>query len=63
MRGPSMKIHVDPDAKPVAHTKPVPIALHCYDQVIGDMKRDIAMGVLEYVPFNETVRAVTLWLS
>ena len=55
MRGPPMKIHVDPDAKPVAHTKPAPIPLHYYDQVIADIKRDIAMGVLEYAPFNEPV--------
>ena len=55
MRGPPMKIHVDPDAKPVANTKPAPIPLHYYDQVIADIKRDIAMGVLEYAPFNEPV--------
>ena len=55
MRGPPMKIHVDPEAKPVAHIKPVPIPLHYYDQVISDIKRDIAMGVLEYAPFNEPV--------
>ena len=55
MRGPPMKIHVYPDAKPVAHTKPAPIPLHYYDKLRADIKRDIAMGVLEYAPFNEPV--------
>ena len=52
---PPLKIHVDADAKPVVRLKPGFIPLHQYDRVIADLKRDIAMGVLERPPVNEPV--------
>ena len=55
MNGPLLKIHVDPDAKPVAVHKPASVPLHFQDQVIADLKRDIVLGVLEYPPMNEPV--------
>ena len=55
MSGPEMKIHVNPDAKPVAVHKMPSIPLHHEDLVIADIKRDIALGVLEYPPANEPV--------
>ncbi len=48
-----MKIHVDPDATPVACLKPGFIPLHLYDAVIADLEKDLALGVLERPPINE----------
>ena len=53
--GPHMKIHVDPDVEPVVDYKPSVIPLHVEEQVIADLRRDIAMGVLEPAPMNEPV--------
>ena len=52
---PPLEIHVDPEAEPVAHLKTGFIPLHLYDQVMADLKRDIAMKVLEPHPINEPV--------
>ena len=52
---PPLAIHVEENAVPVVHHKPGFIPLHHYDQVIADLRRDIAMGVLEYPPLNEPV--------
>ena len=52
---PPLKIHVHKDAIPVVHHKPGFIPLHFYDEVISDLRRDIAMGVLEVPPLNEPV--------
>ena len=52
---PPLKIHVDPSATPVTCLKPGFIPLHQYDEVIEDLHRDLAMGVLEYPPMNELV--------
>ena len=52
---PPLKIHVDANVKPVVRLKPGFIPLHQYDQVIADLKGDIAMGVLERPPINEPV--------
>ena len=52
---PPLKIHVNADAEPVAHLKTGFIPLHLYDLVMADLKRDIAMGVLERHPINEPV--------
>lgn len=39
---PPLKIHVDPQAEPVAHLKTGFVPLHLYDLVMADLKRDIA---------------------
>ena len=53
MEGPPIQIHVDPNAKPVCLTKPAPIPLHWQERVEEELNRDVAMGVLERVPFGE----------
>ena len=55
MGGPPLKIHVDPDAKPVACLKPGFIPLNLYDHVIADIKKDITLGVCQWPPYNEPV--------
>ena len=55
MSGPPVEIHVDPDATPrVCHT-PARIPLHWREQVLQDIKRDQALGILEEVPYGEPV--------
>ena len=55
MNGPPIEIHMDPDATPrVCHT-PSRIPLHWQDQVEQDIKRDVALGILEKVPYGEPV--------
>ena len=39
MLGPPMKIHIDPEAEPVATHKPIPIPLHWRDQVEKTQQR------------------------
>ena len=50
---PEMKLHVSPDAKPINLRTPAPVALHWLDQVKEDLDRDVALGVLERVPYGE----------
>ena len=55
MSGPPVEIHVDPDAQPrVCHT-PAQIPLHWQEQVEEDIQRDVALGILEKVPYGEPV--------
>ena len=49
MTGPYLRLHVDPNATPVAHHKPIPIALHHEEKVHQDILDDIQLGVLEEV--------------
>ena len=49
MSGPYLRLHVDPDATPVAHHKPIPIPLHHEEKTHQDILDDIQMGVLEEV--------------
>ena len=53
MKGPPIQIHVNPDAKPVRFTKPVPVPLHLRDQVEQALNDDVEMEVLERVPYGE----------
>lgn len=50
MSGPPMKLMIDPNATPVAHQNPIPIALHFFDPVKQDLQRDICLDVVEPVP-------------
>ena len=55
MSGPPIEIHVDPNAQPkVCHT-PARIPLHWQEQVERDIRRDVALGILEEVPYGEPV--------
>jgi hypothetical protein len=44
---PPLRIHVKPDAEPVAVHKPSTIPAHWLDQVRQEVEQDIALGVLE----------------
>ena len=48
-----MKFHIDPEAKPVAFRKPVPVPLCWQDQVETELNDDVTIGVLERVPHGE----------
>jgi len=53
MTGPPIKLHIDPNAKPVTMRTPAPVPLHWQEQVEKDLNRDVALGVLERVPHGE----------
>ena len=59
MSGPPMKIHVNPNAMPVAIHKPISIPHHWRAQVKADLKRDMKLGILEKVPMG----VPTTWQS
>ena len=50
-----LKLHVNPDAKPVACHKPALVPIHWQDKVLQDLERDVAIGVLEKVDANTPV--------
>ena len=43
-------------AKPVNVRTPAPVALHWQEKVREDLERDVALGVLEKVPYNEATK-------
>ena len=53
-----MKIHIDPDARPVARHKPVYVPLLWKQQVKADLDKDVRLGSIEPVPEGEP----TEWL-
>ena len=56
---PPLRIHVKPDATPVAIHKPATIPAHWAEQVRSELEQDIELGVLERVPSNTP----TTWCS
>ena len=48
--GPPLKLHVDPDAKPIAVHVPSTVPLHWEKPVEEQLLEDVRMGVLERVP-------------
>ena len=54
-----LRIHVKPDAEPVAIHKPSTIPAHWLSQVRQEIEQDIALNVLERVPSNMP----TTWCS
>ena len=52
---PPLKLHVDPNAKPVAVHTPAQVPLHWREAVKKGLDRDVQLGVLEPVPVNEPV--------
>ena len=55
MTGPPVEIHLDPKAVPrVCHT-PATVPLHWQEKVKADLERDVALGVIERVPYGEPV--------
>lgn len=55
MRGPPMRLMVEPDAKPVAHHLPVPVPIHWQEEVKAGLDQDVRLGVIEPVPIGEPV--------
>jgi len=53
MSGPSIRLHVDPAAKPSAVHTPAAVPLHWHDAVKDQLDADVAMGVIEKVPLGE----------
>ena len=57
MEGPPIRLHYDPKAKFVNFTTPATVALHWQQKVKDDLDRDVAIGVLEKVPYGEETKA------
>ena len=55
MAGPPMRLMIDPDAKPVTHHTPLPVALHWQDAVKAGLDQDVKLGVIEPVAVGEPV--------
>ena len=55
MAGPPVEIHVDGDAKPKACHKAATVPLHWQKRVKEDLKQDVALGILEKVPYGVPV--------
>ena len=53
---PPMRLMIDPDAKPVAHHRPVPVPLHWRDVVMDGLDQDVRLRVIEKVPIGELLR-------
>ncbi|GFO12869.1 hypothetical protein PoB_003937400 [Plakobranchus ocellatus] len=58
MSGPPMKLMVDPNAKPVAHHTPIPVATHQQEEVKAGLEQDGQLDVIEPVPVSTPV----IWL-
>ena len=55
MTGPPIEMHLDPTAVPrVCHT-PANVPIHWHEKVKADLERDVALGVIEKVPYGEPV--------
>ena len=53
MKGPPIEIHLDEEeAKPRVFNTAAPIPLHWQQQVKDDLDRDVALGVIERVPYG-----------
>ena len=55
MTGPPMKLLIDPEAKPFAVHKPIPIPVHWQEDVYAGLEQDCRLGVLEPVPIGTPV--------
>lgn len=51
----SILIHLKPDAKPYAVHTPMPVPLHCKEEVNVNLDKDIKDGIMEPVPIGEVV--------
>ena len=55
MHGPPLSLMIDPDAKPVAKHKPIPIPIHWQEDVFAGLDQDCRLGVIEPVPVGTPV--------
>ena len=51
--GPPLELHVDPDAQSQPAHTPAMIPLHWQEKVEKQLEDDVALGVLEKVPYGE----------
>ena len=56
LEGPAMKMHVIPGQIPVSLKTPATVPLHWQDKVREELERDVALGILEKVPYGEPTR-------
>ena len=47
---PPLRLHIDPEAKPVVCHRPRPVPVHWQPQVKAELDRDVRLGVMEKVP-------------
>ena len=52
MSGPPMELMIDPNAKPVAHFKAIPVPIHYQKEVKADLDRDVRLKRIREVPPN-----------
>ena len=57
IEGPPLRLMINPDAKPTAHHKPIPVPLHWQQDVKEGLDQDCRLGVIEVVPVGEP----TIW--
>ena len=55
MTGPPVEIHMEDGVIPRAVHTAAPVPIHWHEQVLSDLKRDEALGVIERVPYGEPV--------
>ena len=58
MEGPPLELHVDPEAKPIAIHKPIPVPLHWQQEVKASIDGYVKLGVLEAVVENQLPGAI-----
>ena len=55
MTGPPIQIHMEPDAEPRVCKTPAVVSLHWQERVERDIRQDVALGILEEVPYGVPV--------
>ena len=55
MKGPPLRLMIDPSATHDPHHTPLTIPLHWLDEVKADLDRDVRLGVIRPVPIGEPV--------
>ena len=55
MHGPPLRLHIDPNATPVAKTKPIPVPIHLQEDVDESLDQDERMEVIQPVPVGTKV--------
>ena len=56
MTGPPIEIHIDESATPKTCHTPAPIPIHWQEEVKNNLLQDVALGVIEEVPYGEPVQ-------
>ena len=51
--GPPLELMIDQGVVPIVYHTPIPIPIHWQDEVKAGLNRDVKLGVIEPVPFND----------